>query len=165
MSPYQFATGDEHAVDISWARTLFCDCTVSIPKPEIERGKTTMQSADACHLGYDRRRNCHFVFIESLQRLTSCRVAEWRESSFSLCKRISADTPVEYFEGFDLPFSPATSQLIKHRYTVRNRRERGAALAEQPLNVLVLYHRERDASLMGTAGKLANVHLRTTHVL
>ena len=97
---------------------MSCDCTVSIPKADIYSGEISMQSADACHLGFDRRRNCHCVFVESLQRLTSANVAEWREDSFILCKRISSDTPVEYFEGFDLPFSKPTSQLIKHRYTV-----------------------------------------------
>ena len=149
LSPYQFSTGDVKPVDLSWARTMFCDCTLSIPKADIYSGKISMQSADACHLGFDRRRNCHFVFVESLQRLTSANVSEWREDSFILCKRISSDTPVEYFEGFDLPFSNATSQLIKHRYTVRGRRERGAALRDsRSYNILVLYHRERDDSLV-----------------
>ena len=116
-----------------------------------------MQSADACHLGYDRRRNCHFVFIESLQRLSSANVSEWREDSFILCKRISSDTPVEYFEGFDLPFSNATSQLIKHRYIVRGRRERGAALQDnRSYSILVLYHRERDNSLITILRKMGH---------
>ena len=83
------------------------------------------------------------------KRLTSANVAEWREDSFILCKRISTGTPVEYFEGFDLSFSNATSQLIKHRYTVRNRRERGAAINDsQSYKILVLYHREREDSLV-----------------
>ena len=93
MSPYQFVSNSREPIDLSWARTMFCDVTVSLPKRDID-GKVGMHSADGCHLGYDSRRNCHFVFCESLQRLTSCQITEWREESFLLCKRISSDTPV-----------------------------------------------------------------------
>ena len=149
MSPYQFTTGDAAPVDLSWARAMFCDVTVSVPDKDVN-GKTGMRSADGCHFGFDRRRGCHFVYVEALQRLTSCTVAEWRDNSFVMCKRISADTPVDYFEAFDLPFSNATSQMIKHRHIVRHRQERVSALSDngRSLKILVLYHRERDKSLM-----------------
>ena len=146
MSPHQFVSKDDSPVDLSWARVMFCDVTVTVPDRDVD-GKISMRSADGCHLGYDRRRHCHFVFIESLHRLTSCHITEWREDSFILCKRISADTPVEYFEAHDLPYSSATSNLIAHRHTVRARRELGAQL-RSGMRVLVLFHRERPMSLM-----------------
>jgi hypothetical protein len=146
MSPYQFSSGDKSAVDLSWARVMFCDVTVSLPDRDID-GKISTRSADAVHLGYDKRRNCHYVFCESLQRLTSCVVREWREDSFILCKRISADTPVEYFEAHDLPFSDVTSQLIPHRHTARARRELGQQI-RSGYRILILFHRERDFSVM-----------------
>ena len=84
MSPCQFTTGEDKPADLSWARTMFCDVTVTLPKTDIH-GKISMRSADGCHLGYDRRRNCHFVFVESVQRLSSFTVTQWRESSFEIC--------------------------------------------------------------------------------
>ena len=146
MSPHQFVTGDKGPVDLSWARTMFCDVTITLPKRNVD-GKVTMQSADACHLGYDSRRGCHFCYCESLQRLSSFTVTEWREDSFLLCKRISSDSPVEYFEAHDLPFSDVTSSLIPHRHTARARRERGAQLRSSSYRTLILWHRDRPDSL------------------
>jgi hypothetical protein len=146
MSPYQFVTKNKEPVDLSWARVMFCDVTITVAKRDID-GKVGMHSADAVHLGYDPRRNCHFCFCESLQRLSSFTVKEWREDSFILCKRISADTPVEYFEAHDLPYSNVTSQLVPHRHTARARRELGMQ-TRSGFRILVVFHREREHSLM-----------------
>ena len=145
MSPYQFSSGDASMQDLSWARVMFCDVTVSLPKADVN-GKIAEHSADGCHLGYDHRRKCHYVFVEKLQRLSSFTVREWREGSFTMCKRISSDTPVEYFEGHDLPFSSVTSTLVKHRYTAR-RREAGAVVSGG-FRILVIFHRERPESMI-----------------
>ena len=48
--PYQYATGDTTPVDLSWARTMFCDVTVSIAERDVH-GKLGSRSADGCHLG------------------------------------------------------------------------------------------------------------------
>ena len=146
LSVVQFVSNSLEPIDLSWARTMFCDVTVSLPKRDVD-GKVGMHSADGCHLGYDSRRNCHFVFCESLQRLTSCQITEWREESFMLCKRISSDTPVEYFEAHDLPYSNVTKGLIPHRHTARARRELGVQI-RSGCRILVLFHREREFSLM-----------------
>ena len=146
MSPYQFVTKDTSPVDLSWARTMFCDATVTLPDRDIG-GKVTAHSADGCHFGYDPRRGAHFVYVECIQRLSTYTVKEWREHSFTLCKRISADSPVEYFEAHDLPFSSATGKLIPHRYTARARKELGAQLRTGS-RILVLFHRERSLSVM-----------------
>ena len=154
MSPYEFSTKNKESVDLSWARVMFCDVTVTITKRDTD-GKIGMHSADAVHLGYDSRRNCHFCFCESLQRLSSFTVKEWREDSFILCKRISADTPVEYFEAHDLPYSNATSQLVPHRHTARARRELGMQ-TRSGFRILVLFHRERNHSLMAFCRSLGH---------
>lgn len=146
MSPHEFSTKNKEPVDLSWARVMFCDVTITVAKRDVD-GKVGMHSADAVHLGYDARRNCHFCYCEALQRLSSFVVKEWRESSFILCKRISADTPVEYFEAHDLPYSNVTSDLVPHRHTVRARRELGQQ-TRTGVRVLVLFHREREFSLM-----------------
>ena len=81
--------------------------------PERDRnGKLGSRSADACHLGYDPRRGSHFAYVPNLQRLSSFIATEWREDSFTICKTISADTPVEYFESADLPIAPVTAAMI-----------------------------------------------------
>jgi hypothetical protein len=154
MSPYEFSTKDKEPVDLSWARVMFCDVTITVAKRDVD-GKLGMHSADAVHLGYDPRRNCHFCYCEALQRLSSFVVKEWRESSFILCKRISADTPVEYFEAHDLPYSKVTSDLIPHRHTVRARRELGQQ-TRTGTRVLVLFHREREQSLMAFCRSLGH---------
>ena len=118
MSPYQFSTGRSEAADLGWARTMFCDCTVTVPTRDRD-GKLDSRSADACHFGYDRRRHAHFCYVPSLQRISSFTVTEWRENSWTCCQTITADTPVEFFDARDLAVSPVTSSLVPRRFTAR----------------------------------------------
>lgn len=111
-SPYAFATRDDSPVNLSWARTMFCDVTVTLPDRD-RHGKLGSRSVDGCHLGYDPRRGAHFVYCESMQRLSSFHVTEWRETSFEHCKRITSDTPVEYPEAFDLSIAPVTAAMLR----------------------------------------------------
>lgn len=132
VSPYQFASGDTNPVDISWARTMFCDVTVTVPVRD-RNGKLGNRGADGCHLGYDARRGGHFVYVESLSRLSTFVVTEWREHSFDMCKKITADTPVEYRDVADLPASPATAASIpRHHHRVH------VAELHRPLDILML---------------------------
>ena len=95
------------------------------------------RSADGCHLGCDERRGAHFVFCESLHRLSTFHVTEWRENSFEHCKRISADTPVEYYEAMDLTTSPVTSSMMPRRY-----RAAAHAASTERLSILILFERD-----------------------
>ena len=130
QSPYQFTTGSSDPADLSWARTMYCDVTVTVPQRD-RHGKLGARGADGCHLGYDPRRNCHFVYVPSLQRIGSFVVTEWREYSFEHCRRITSDTPVEYYENDDLTISSVTSSLVPRRYR--------ALAAVRRLRVLVLF--------------------------
>ena len=94
MSPYQFSSGDGQAVDVSWARPMFCDCTVSVADRDVH-GKLGARSADGCHLGFDSRRGGHFVYVPSIRRLSTFTVTHWRETSFTHALRLSSDTPCE----------------------------------------------------------------------
>ena len=132
MSPYQFASGDPNPVDISWARTMFCDVTVTVPVRDRD-GKLSKRGADGCHLGYDARRGAHFVYVESLKRLGTFTVTEWREYSFDACKRITADTPVEYRDVADLPIAPATATTVPRHHHAR------IAELHRPLDILLLF--------------------------
>ena len=49
QSPYAFTTGNTAPVDLSWARVMYCDCTVTILERD-RHGKLGRCSADACHL-------------------------------------------------------------------------------------------------------------------
>ena len=118
QSPYQFATGDTSPVDISWARTMYCDVSITIPERD-RNSKLGSRGADACHLGYDSKRDAHYCYCPALQRLSSFIVTEWREDSFTIVKTVSADTPVEYVESPDLPIAPATLSMLPRRYTAR----------------------------------------------
>ena len=92
---------------------MFCDVTVSVPERDTH-GKLGAHSADGCHLGYDERRNAHFVYCSSLRRLSTFIVTEWREDSFEHGMRLSSDTPVEYVDTMDFPVggvSPNSSSL------------------------------------------------------
>ena len=144
QSPFQFATGDSAPVDLSWARTMFCDVTVSVPLRDIG-GKLGARSADGCHLGYDERRNAHFVYVPSLRRLSTFIVTEWREDSFEHVMRLSSDTPVEYVDTMDFPVGGFTQRFLPRRFTARGH-IRAVAAAERSRHVLFLYHRERGHS-------------------
>ena len=143
QSPYRWSTGDTNAVDLSWARTMFCDVTVTLPERDVA-GKVGSRSCDGCHLGYDSRRNAHFVYCPSLQRLSSFVVKEWREDSFSICHTISADTPVEYFEASDLTYGARTGTLLPRRHRVPH----AARPAAEQRRVVALFHRDRPNSLV-----------------
>ena len=148
MSPHQFSTQDDRPVDMSWARTMYCDVTVTIPERDRE-GKLGYRGADGCHLGYDSRRACHIVYVESLKRIGAFKVTEWRENSFLFCKRVSSDTPVEYYEVGDLPISPVTASMVP-------RRHRALAFRERSFTIAILYRgssRDNDmASQLRAAG-------------
>ena len=132
QSPYEFTTGKSDPVDLSWARTMFCDCTVTIAERDRD-GKLGNRSADACHLGYDIRRGAHFCYVPRLSRLSSFTVTEWREDSFTIARTISADTPTEYVESRDLPVAPVTAAMMPRRYFARA----GTELA--PLKVVFVF--------------------------
>jgi hypothetical protein len=104
------------------------DVTVTVPERD-RYGKLANRGADGCHLGYDARRGPHFVYVESLQRLGTFIITEWRKASFTLCKRISADTPADYFDAKDLPIAPVTAAMLPRRYTAHSARSVGRHLA------------------------------------
>lgn len=133
QSPYAFSTGDSSPVDISWARTMFCDVTVTIPTRD-RAGKLGDRSADGCHLGYDPRRGAHFVFVPCLSRISTFTVSEWREESFTVCKGITADTPVNYPSLSDLPIAPITSSMLPRMHAGR-----AAVDAPRALHVMLLF--------------------------
>ena len=140
MSPHQFATRDDRPVDLSWARTMYCDVTVTIPERDRE-GKLGYRGADGCHLGYDSRRSCHLVYVESLKRIGAFKVTEWRENSFVQCKRISSDTPVDYYEAGDLPISPVTASMVPKRH-------RALAFRGRSYTIAILYRgKPRDTDM------------------
>ena len=145
QSPYQKSTGDSSPVDLSWARTMFCDVTVTLPDRDVV-GKLDLRSCDGCHLGYDQRRGAHFVYCPSVKRISTFVVKEWREDSFTICKLISCDTPVEYFEAADLTFSPRTATLVPRRHTARG--AHAAAAATESRRVIAVFHRDRPDSLV-----------------
>ena len=131
-SPYCFSTGDTSPIDVSWARTMFCDVTVTIPNRD-RNGKLGNRSADGVHLGYDARRGAHFVYVRSLNRISTFVVSEWREDSFALCKSITADTPVNYAQLSDLAIAPVTASKLPRMHVTRV-----FAAAERDLHVLIL---------------------------
>ena len=118
QSPHSFITKSNDPVDLSWARVMFCDCTVATAIRDRD-GKLGDRSADACHLGYDPRRGGHFCYVPSLSRLSSFTVSEWREDEFTICKAVTADTPVEYIDAHDLSVAPVTASMLPRRYSGR----------------------------------------------
>ena len=143
QSPYAFVTGNKDPVDLSWARTMYCDCTITMPERDRD-GKLGNRSADACHLGYDPRRGAHFCYVPTLQRLSSFTVTEWREDAYTVCKAITADTPVEYFDPVDLPIAPVTAGMMPRRYTARAH----AAMVSVPLTIVIVFSgRPRDGDI------------------
>ena len=114
-SPYRFAYPDGEAADLSWAWPMFCDVSVRLQEADME-GKMSARGCDGCHLGYDWRRGCHFVFLPSINRLGSYTVTNWRPESFIQCQGITFDTPVNYRgDGGDLQMSTETQSRVPSR--------------------------------------------------
>ena len=71
-----------------------------LPLSDVTRNlvlKTAQTTTDGCHLGYDRKRRAHIVYVPSLKRIATFKVVSWRgKDSFTIVKGISTDTPVEY---------------------------------------------------------------------
>ena len=135
---------------------MFCDVTVSVPDRDVD-GKLGMRGSDGCHLGYDARRRAHFVFVPSLRRLGSFTVTEWREHSFTICKLVTADTPVEYHESFDLPMPAATASQLPRRHRV-GRDTPVAATAARGAVLILFAGPERDSNISTyLRGKSVNV--------
>jgi hypothetical protein len=111
QSAHQFLHPQDGDVNLSWAKPLFCDVTVHLSERDIKT-KTGPTGADGCYLGRDLVRNCEFVYVPSLRRLGSFTATSWLPDSFTICKRITSDTPVEYHQMDDLRFGPATAVLL-----------------------------------------------------
>lgn len=118
VSPFQFSHPDAGEPDLSWARPLFCDVTVHVAKRDVG-GKMNYTGTDGCYLGHDFKRNCEYVYCPGLRRLSSFTVSTWRTTSFTICKMITSDTPLEYRETEDLRFGPATLDLLPKRHVTR----------------------------------------------
>ena len=63
-------------------------------------------------LGRRFEKKTEWVPKPSLRRLGSFTVTSWLPDSFTICKRITSDTPVEYHQMDDLRFGPATADLL-----------------------------------------------------
>jgi hypothetical protein len=116
VSPYAFSHPEAPPADVSWAKPLFCDVTVSLSKQD-RAGKLSHTGADGCYLGHDFKRNCSFVYLPSLNRIASFTVTDWRVASYTIVKSITSDTPVEYREPNDLRYGEVTAALVPRRIT------------------------------------------------
>ena len=126
-SPYRLSHPDAEEAEMDWAYPMFCDATVRLQVTDV-KGKVHVRGEDGCHLGYDRRRGCHFVFLPSINRLGSFVVTHWKPNSFLHCRGITFDTPVTYREdGGDLSMSPATVDRVPLRRRARTARDAAAA--------------------------------------
>ena len=126
-SPYRFTNPDAEEADMGWAYPMFCDVTVRLQETDVH-GKVGQRGGEGCHLGYDRRRGCHFVFIPANNRLGSFVVTHWKPESFTHCRGITFDTPVTYREdGGDLRMSPDTVKRVPLRRRARTRHDGAAA--------------------------------------
>ena len=126
-SPYRLSHPDAEEADMDWAYPMFCDVTVRLQDTDVN-GKVHLRGEDGCHLGYDRRRRCHFVFIPRINRLGSYTVTHWKPNSFLECRGITFDTPVTYREdGGDLTMCPATIDRVPLRRRARTSRDAAAA--------------------------------------
>ncbi|KAL1511423.1 hypothetical protein AB1Y20_006222 [Prymnesium parvum] len=116
VSAHEFLHPNRGPVDMSWAHTLFCDVTVALPERDVH-GKVCHRATDGCHLGYDARRRGHIIYCPKERRLGTFTVTNWcGEDSFTICKLISSDTPVEYHQIDDLPMAPPTSALLPSHF-------------------------------------------------
>ena len=115
-SPYRFSQPDAGTANLSWVRApIYCDVTVHLPPRDV-MGKISPTGADGCYLGHDFKRNCEFVYLSGLRRLGSFVVTAWQPTSFTVCKSITADTPVEYHQVDDLRFGPPTGELLPKNF-------------------------------------------------
>jgi hypothetical protein len=132
MSPYMLAHPEAGPANLSWAKPLFCDVTVHLPSRD-SQGKLAYTGSDGCYLGRDFKRNADYVYLPAQGRISSFTVTDWRAHSFTVCKMITSDTPVEYREPQDLRMSPATASLIPKHLT--SGRPRSAATATDQAGV------------------------------
>ena len=114
VSPFRFSNPDAPSMDMSWTRPLFCDVTVHLPVRDVG-SKVAETGADGCYLGHDFRRNCEYVYLPKQRRLASFVVTSWRCREFTICQRITSDTPVEYDQMSDLRFGRATAAMLPKR--------------------------------------------------
>ena len=114
-SAYETIYENVDDADLSWAHPMYCDVVVRLPERDIN-GKVSSTGAEGFHLGRDFKRNCFFVAIPSLKRITSCLVTEWKPMSFELCKLITADTPVEYRDNGDLRYGSGTAAMLPGQF-------------------------------------------------
>ena len=129
QSVYHFLNPQATTVEMGWAHVLFCDVTIHLPERD-RAGKVANRAADACYLGYDPSRRCHFCYCPTTHRIGSYQVSDWRsENKFSICKTLSSDTPVEYHQLDDLPMSPETAAIVPKRLA----KTRQPRVASRPL--------------------------------
>ena len=130
ISPRDFANPNLEPAELGWARVLFCNVTVFIPLRDKDN-KISHTQADACHLGYDENRRCHFAYVPSLRRVGSYRVTSWcGENKFTIAKTISCDTPITYMQS-DFPFGRATGAFLPKHFVARRPPARPAGLPDQ----------------------------------
>ena len=130
QSAYHFTHPEAGEADVSWAEVLFCDVTVHLSSRDIKT-KTGPTGADGCFLGHDFERNCSFVYLPSMHRLGSFVVTSWRPKSFTICRMITADTPVEYHQLDDLRFGPLTATLMPRQMRAARAPRPAASAAEK----------------------------------
>ena len=121
LSPYDWlrsSNPNSLPANLSWAKPLFCDCSVvAVAKTDIS-GKTGARAYDACYLGYDENRSAFICWVRALKRISSfIAVSSWRPQNFTECKFITADMPVEYTDDNDLAFSPVTRDAIQSKFS------------------------------------------------
>ena len=114
-SPFEAQHPDAPPADLSWARPMFCDVSITYAEKDVD-GKMGYTGADGCHLGYDHLRKCHYVYLPEKRRLGSFIVKKWRPKDFTICKSIIADTPVEYHQSTDLNAAPPTASLLPRHF-------------------------------------------------
>ena len=118
VSSFRFSNPDAEPADLSWAHPMFCDCTVHLSDRD-RQGKLSHSGADACYLGRDVNRQASICFVPSLSRISTYQVVEWRCDSFAVCKSITADTPVEYYELNEFRMGNATASMLPTRFRKR----------------------------------------------
>ena len=118
VSSYRFSNPDAEPADLSWAHPLLCDCTVHLSDRD-RQGKLSHSGADACYLGRDVNRQASICYVPSLSRISTYQVVDWRCDSFTVCKSITADTPVEYYELNEFRMGNATSSMLPTRFRKR----------------------------------------------
>ena len=126
LSPFRFSHPQSNATDMTWAYPLFCDVTVHLPYRDRD-GKLAATGADGCYLGWDERRDCAYCYLPTKRRIASFTVTTWRPNSFTACKGITADTPVEYHQVDDLRVGPATTELLPKQYRAGRAAEKEGA--------------------------------------